>query len=41
VIVLFFATTALSMRFGGWRGYRNHYYHERCERLQGDSTLNK
>ena len=40
VIVLFFATTGLSMRFG-WNGYRSHYYNERCGRLQSDSTLNK
>jgi Ca2+/H+ antiporter len=40
VIVLFFAITGLSMRFGGWR-YRAHYYNEHCERLQRDSTLIK
>ena len=40
VIVLFFATTGLSMRFG-WNRYRAHYYNERCERLHSDSTLNK
>jgi hypothetical protein len=38
--VLFFATTGLSMRFG-WNRYRAHYYNERCERLHGDSTLNR
>lgn len=41
VIVLFFATTGLSMRFGGWRGYRNHYYYDRCDHLPADSTFNK
>lgn len=43
VIVLFFATTALSMRFGGWRGYRDRYvqHYEHCDRLPVDSTLNK
>jgi hypothetical protein len=40
VIVLFFATTGLSMRFG-WNRYRTHYYNERCERLHSDSTLNR
>jgi len=40
VIVLFFATTGLSMRFG-WNRYRSHYYNERCERIHSDSTLNK
>jgi hypothetical protein len=41
---LFFATTGLSMRFGGWRGYRDHrghYYNERCDRLPIDSTVNR
>lgn len=41
VIVLFFATTGLSMRFGGWNKYRGHYYNERCDGPQIDSTLNK
>ncbi|MFL5745784.1 MAG: hypothetical protein ACJ751_14020 [Niastella sp.] len=40
VIVLFFASTGLSMRFG-WNRYRTHYYNERCDRLHSDSTLNK
>ena len=40
VIVLFFATTGLSMRLG-WGRYRTHYYNERCERLPGDSTVNR
>jgi hypothetical protein len=40
VIVLFFATTGLSMRFG-WNRNRMHYYNEHCERLHSDSTLNK
>ncbi|WP_207511022.1 hypothetical protein [Longitalea luteola] len=40
VIVLFFATTGLGMRFGRWNP-ANHYYNERCERLPIDSTLNK
>jgi hypothetical protein len=44
VIVLFFATTGLSMRFGGWRGYRDHrgpYHNERCDRLPADSSFNR
>lgn len=41
VIVLYFATTGFAMRFGGWGRYRGHYYNERCERIQSDSTLNK
>ncbi len=44
VIVLFFATTGLSMRFGAWRGYRDHrgvYHYERCERLPSDSSFNR
>ena len=44
VIVLFFATTALSMRFGGWRGYRDQrgaWHYERCDRLPADSTFNR
>lgn len=44
VIVLFFATTGLGMRFGAWRGDRDHrgaYHHERCERLPADSLINR
>jgi hypothetical protein len=44
VIVLFFVTTGLGMRFGGWRGYRDHrgaYHYERCDRLPADSTINR
>jgi len=44
VIVLFFVTTGLGMRFGGWRGYRNyrgHHYYERCDHLPADSTVNR
>jgi hypothetical protein len=44
VIVLFFVTTGLSMRFGGWRGYRDHrgaYHYEHCDRLPADSTINR
>jgi hypothetical protein len=41
VIVLFFASTGLSMRFGGWRRDRAHYYNERCDRLPADSTINR
>jgi hypothetical protein len=43
VIVLFFASTGLGMRFAGWRGYRDHrgHYYERCDRLPSDSTVNR
>ena len=44
VIVLFFATTGLSMRFGAWRGYRDQrgvYHYERCERIPSDSLINR
>jgi hypothetical protein len=44
VIVLFFATTGLSMRFGGWGPYRDHRAHnhyEHCDRLPSDSTVNR
>ena len=44
VIVLFFATTGLSMRFGGWRGYRDHRgqpHYEHCDRILADSTVNR
>ena len=44
VIVLFFVTTGLGMRFGGWRGYRDHsgtYHYEHCDRLPADSTVNR
>ena len=44
VIVLFFATTGLAMRFSGWRGYREHrghYYYEQCEHGHADSTVNR
>lgn len=44
IIVLFFATTGLGMRFGAWRGYRDqhgHHYYEHCDRLPADSTVNK
>ena len=44
VIVLFFATTGLSMRFGGWgryRGYNDHHRYEHCDRLPSDSTVNR
>lgn len=35
VVVLFFVTTGLGMRFGGWRGYRDQrgvYHYEHCDR---------
>jgi hypothetical protein len=41
---LFFVTTGLGMRFGGWRNYRDHrgaYHYERCDRLPADSTINR
>jgi len=43
VIVLFFATTGLSMRFGWnrYRDYRGHHYYERCDHLPADSTINR
>jgi hypothetical protein len=44
VIVLFFVTTGLGMRFGGWRNYRDHrgvYHYDRCDRLPADSTINR
>jgi hypothetical protein len=43
VIVLFFATTGLSMRFGWnrYRDYRGHQYYERCDHLPADSTINR
>lgn len=44
VIVLFFVTTGLGMRFGGWRNYRDHrgvYHYEHCDRLPADSTINR
>jgi hypothetical protein len=43
VIVLFFATTGLSMRFGWnrYRDYRGYHYYERCDRLPADSIENR
>ncbi|OQP52628.1 hypothetical protein A4H97_25225 [Niastella yeongjuensis] len=43
VIVLFFATTGLSMRFGWnrYRDYRGQHYYERCDRLPADSSVTR